>query len=398
MKRLLKKANKMQIVYAQEKYPHELTLSKSIFLAGPTPRDESTKSWRPEAIKYLEDIGYDGTVYIPEARDASYYNDYTEQISWEHACLDACDMIVFWIPRDMTMNSNTNEPKMAALTTNIEFGLYSKSGKIAIGSPEDAPHCTYLQSVCEDEQIPYHSTLKDTLQYAVDVIADGAARTNYECEVPLLIWNNKQFQNWYTAQKSVGNELRGLKVNYVFIMPKARLLFLWICNVKVYIAAEDRIKYNEFVLSRSDMSSVVMYHKNDKSCEIVLVKEFRSPCDNDECFVYEVPGGSAKEDTDPIIVAKDEVKEETGITINVNRLKHIMNRQASATLSAHKIDCYAIELTDDEIEKVKKDIGSVHGIVEDTERTYLEVKSVDEILSNNLLDWNNIGMILSAIR
>ena len=141
-----------------------------------------------------------------------------------------------------------------------------------------------------------------------------------------------------------------------------------------------------------------MYHKNDESCEIVLVKEFRSPCDNDECFVYEVPGGSAKEDTDPIIVAKDEVKEETGITINVNRLKHIMNRQASATLSAHKIDCYAIELTDDEIEKVKKDIGSVHGIVEDTERTYLEVKSVDEILSNNLLDWNNIGMILSAIR
>lgn len=69
MKRLLKKANKMQIVYAQEKYPHELTLSKSIFIAGPTPRDESTKSWRPEAIKYLEDIGYDGTVYIPEARD-----------------------------------------------------------------------------------------------------------------------------------------------------------------------------------------------------------------------------------------------------------------------------------------------------------------------------------------
>jgi hypothetical protein len=264
MNRLIKKANKMEVIYAQEKLPVELkNIKKSIFLAGPTPRDNSVKSWRNEALAELEKIGYDGVVYIPEARDKSYYNDYTEQINWEHACLDACDMIVFWVARDMDINKNTNEPKMAALTTNIEFGLYCKSGKLAIGSPEDAPHCSYLKAVCEEEQIEYHSTLAETLKYAVKTIGDGAVRSAGECTVPLLIWNNEQFQNWYTAQKAVGNELRDLKVNYIFLMPKARILFLWICSVHVYIKAEDRIKSNEFVLSRSDMSSVVMYNKQE---------------------------------------------------------------------------------------------------------------------------------------
>jgi ADP-ribose pyrophosphatase YjhB (NUDIX family) len=400
MNRLIKKANKMEVIYAQEKWPVELkNIKKSIFLAGPTPRDDSVKSWRDEALAELKKIGYDGVVYIPEAGDESYYNDYTEQIDWEHACLDACDVIVFWIPRDMDINKNTNEPKMAALTTNVEFGLYCKSGKLAIGSPKDAPHCTYLQAVCKDEQVEYHSTLKDTLQYAVDMIGDGAVRSAGECTVPLLIWNNEQFQNWYSAQKAVGNELRDLKVNYIFLMPKARILFLWICDVKVYIKAEDRIKDNEFVLSRSDMSSVVMYNKQEDIMDssIVLVKEFRSPCDNKECFVHEIPGGSSNSKKAPGVVAANEVEEETGIKIKADRIKPVASRQASATLSAHRIHCYSVELTDEELKTIKSKENSIHGIVEDTERTYLEVKTLKEIMGNELLDWNNIGMILSCL-
>ena len=38
----------------------------SIFLAGPTPRSNDIKSWREEAIKILEQLEFEGIVYIPE--------------------------------------------------------------------------------------------------------------------------------------------------------------------------------------------------------------------------------------------------------------------------------------------------------------------------------------------
>ncbi|MDD4547330.1 MAG: hypothetical protein PHI05_01120 [Bacilli bacterium] len=50
----------------------------SIFLAGPTPRDEDTISWRIEAIKYLRKRKFDGIVYIPED-ELIRKNDYIDQ-------------------------------------------------------------------------------------------------------------------------------------------------------------------------------------------------------------------------------------------------------------------------------------------------------------------------------
>lgn len=39
---------------------------KSIFLAGPTPREEKVASWRVAAVKKLEELGFDGVVFVPE--------------------------------------------------------------------------------------------------------------------------------------------------------------------------------------------------------------------------------------------------------------------------------------------------------------------------------------------
>ena len=39
---------------------------KSIFLGGPTPREENVASWRTEACKILEEMQFDGVVYVPE--------------------------------------------------------------------------------------------------------------------------------------------------------------------------------------------------------------------------------------------------------------------------------------------------------------------------------------------
>lgn len=51
----------MQVIHALQKLP------KSIFLAGPTPRDKNTPSWRPQALEILRDMGFGGPVYVPES-------------------------------------------------------------------------------------------------------------------------------------------------------------------------------------------------------------------------------------------------------------------------------------------------------------------------------------------
>ena len=53
----------MRINYSDEKI---VDSDKSIFLAGPTPRGENAKSWRVDACKKLEELGFDGVVYVPE--------------------------------------------------------------------------------------------------------------------------------------------------------------------------------------------------------------------------------------------------------------------------------------------------------------------------------------------
>lgn len=62
------------IVYMIVKYYEDKVIEckKSIFLAGPTLRKEIVKSWRPQAIEILEELGFDGVVYVPE------FKQYTE--------------------------------------------------------------------------------------------------------------------------------------------------------------------------------------------------------------------------------------------------------------------------------------------------------------------------------
>jgi hypothetical protein len=55
----------VQVVYAQEEAPNPLV--KSIFLVGPTPRNQDVQSWRPAALRALEICGYNGTVFRARA-------------------------------------------------------------------------------------------------------------------------------------------------------------------------------------------------------------------------------------------------------------------------------------------------------------------------------------------
>ena len=383
----------MQVVYVPHTPPE--TFSKSIFLAGPSPRDPSHYDWRPDALAHLEALGYDGVVFVPLPKEkGDWRHGFDAQVDWEKKYLDMCDVIVFWVPRDMT--------SLPALTTNIEYGMYLESGKVVLGYPESAPSMRYMAMHADMQFIPRFHDLRETLACAVERIGAGASRTGGERDVPLHMWKSKQFQAWITAQKAAGNRLDGARVLFTFYVgPKKQFLFSYALRVNVYIASEDRNKTNEIILSRPDVSAIVAFHRvseNILDTEIVIVREFRSTASLGDCFIREVPGGSSwKPSEDPFTTGAHELSEETGFSVAPSRLKYLGARQVAGTFSTHCAHVLMCEFDAEEISLMRKQEGVAHGVETDSERTYVEIYTVRELLEKQLTDWANLGMILTAL-
>lgn len=150
----------MQVVYAKESLSENF--SRSIFLAGPTPRSKEVKSWRPEAIKFLEEAGYDGVVFSPEPRDGKWHGEYIDQIEWEDRALTVATCILFWIPRDLET--------LPGFTTNDEWGTWKASGKVVFGAPTDARKVEYQRYYAEKLEVPNSNSLKETIQFALEMV------------------------------------------------------------------------------------------------------------------------------------------------------------------------------------------------------------------------------------
>jgi len=391
----------MIVVYTGETPPEKFT--KSIFLAGPTPRNrEEQESWRPDALKILEDKGFDGVIFVPEDRKGEFKLEYDDQVGWEETYLNMADCILFWVPRDLTPDSK-GFPKMAAFTTNVEFGTWAATGKIVFGAPPKAPKNDYLKHYCEKFNVPMSDTLTGTLESAMEMVGDGAEREDGEREVPLYVWNTDSFQSWYKAQTKAGNRLDHARLLYNFRPGDKSFVFMWVLKVDMFVQAEQRNKTNEFVLSRTDISSVLMYHIPNGAdgildYEVVVVNEFRSPAATPNGMIMELPGGSSpKKGEDPKETASHEVQEETGFEIDPKRFKQQGARQLAGTLSSHKSHLFVVELSEEEVEWFKSQKGIAHGKEEDTERTYIEVVPIHELIYENKMDWSNLGMILSAL-
>jgi len=145
----------MKTIYAREQ------VDKSIFLAGPTPREAVTPSWRPQALSILHDLKFDGTVYVPEDRTSNSCHEfeYDAQINWELTALHSSSIIVFWVPRDLT--------NMPAFTTNVEFGHFISTGKCMFGAPKDAPKNDYLRFLARRYGVSVFDDLEELLSRAV---------------------------------------------------------------------------------------------------------------------------------------------------------------------------------------------------------------------------------------
>ena len=361
---------------------------------GPTPRAETGgESWRPAMLAALKEAGYDGVVYVPETEDGKWKHSYEDQIEWEQQYLNQCDRILAWVDRDLK--------RLPGFTTNVEFGEFVSSGKLLYGHPERVPKIRYLNARYQAHGGTVLKKLTEMADAAVGALGEGAERTGGQREVPLEIWRSKQFQAWHDELVHAGNRLDGAKVLWAFrVGPKKSFLFSFALHVKVWVAAEERHKENEYVFSRTDIAAIVPYRMTATGPEVVLIKEYRATGRTKDGFVHELPGGSSfKEHLVPTQVASEELAEETGIKITPKRFRLVSTRQVGATISSHRAYVFAVELTEEEMAQAKKmdQDGTRHGVLEDTEITYVEVRTLDEILTERLVDWSNVGMIMETL-
>lgn len=381
----------IQIVTPNTVHPEQST--KSIFLAGPMSRTGGP-DWRNDAIKILQDSGYDGIVYDPRSNWGSETFNFSTQVGWELKALNRADVILFWVPR-------TEENP--GFTTNVEFGKFVNSGRCVLGFPPDAMKMRYLEELAKDTKVPVFEDLSRCLEEAVILIGAGALRKGGEQDVPLLVWKSAGFQSWLQAQKAVKNRLDSAEVLWAYrVGEEKKFLLAYALQVNVWVGEEGRHKSNEFIFSRPDISCVVAYRKvgNDiLDSEIVLVREFRSPVRNSIGFVMEVPGGSSfKPNMDPCLNAAKELKEETGLEVSdLNRFRRLGSRQLTATLSTHHAHLFSIELTEKEMEFLEGKKGLAQGVLGDTERTYVEIQTLRALWANNEVDYSMLGMIFDAL-
>jgi len=380
----------MDIRYSCSSFP--TSISRSLFLAGPTPRDPNVKSWRPEALALLEKLGYDGTVYVPEYEDGPEGKDFSadDQIKWERLAMQSADIILFWVPRELQ--------DMPAFTTNVEFGLYCSSGRVVYGRPDDAPKMNYLDWTAKEKKIKVHSSLEDACKEAIDR-TPATPRNDGEMWVPSIFWNHSAFKEWYSVQKKAGHELKYAKPLWSFLVGNG-FLFSFAIHVKVFIPEENRIKVNEFIIRRTPVVQAVLYEQGKSFLEtrVVLVREFRSPGNTSkDGFVYELPGGSSTTKNSPEKVIIDEIREETGIEIKPSDLSQMSNRQGMGTFSIHKQELFCAPISDKDIQHLIDTKDQVRGVEADSERTTVVVKTVRDLLNSDLVDFATLGMITEAL-
>ncbi len=156
---------------------------KSIFLAGPTPRSIDVETWRKEAISILNELGFDGIVYVPELEVDNRTFNYENQVWWEREALYNASTIIFWIPRST---------QLPAYTTNVEYGYWiaKNSDKCLYGRPDDSERNKYLDWLYHTEtgRTPINN-LEELLKDAVKLANENKNKMDFDSYELNLITN-----------------------------------------------------------------------------------------------------------------------------------------------------------------------------------------------------------------
>jgi 8-oxo-dGTP pyrophosphatase MutT (NUDIX family) len=201
------------------------------------------------------------------------------------------------------------------------------------------------------------------------------------------------YHNWLQDLNLVGNTLKFAELKWsLAVGPQKNKPLMALAAVGIQVKEENRDKSNEVVFFRPDLQAVLAYEptKDVWKTRIVVVREFRAACR--AAYVWELPAGSSFVETDPLKVAQKELKEETGLVVDASRFCKVGTRQMLATLCSHKAGLFALELTTDEMDKLALD-SQPKGNVSETERTYVHVMQLQEIVAHSGFDWSVMGLI-----
>jgi 8-oxo-dGTP pyrophosphatase MutT (NUDIX family) len=293
---------------------------------------------------------------------------------------------------------------MPAFTTNVEFGSFVKSGKVVFGAPDSAPGNKYLKHLATKFGVPQESTLQSTVDRVLDILDPYALRTGGERFVPLNIWRTPSFQAWYGSLVAAGNVLNYACVKWSSSSVPGEVPFAWVLHVEVFVTSEGRVKSNEVVFARPDISTVLVYERAATltECRVLLVKEFRSPGRTPSGFIQELPGGSSHDPgVKPREVAFEELWEEAGLRLDSPAaLTFEGSRQLMGTFSSHQAHLFSFQVSSSKMDELVESVGSVLGAPGDSERTYVEVSTVGDLLdpvSTSVVDFSTLGMVLSVL-
>ncbi|MEU6349672.1 NUDIX hydrolase [Streptomyces sp. NPDC047072] len=383
----------VQPVYLGEEPPE--AYAASLFLSGFPAADDPT--WPERALaEATRQWCHPGTlvIFLPAARSGSSRFDAPRRLTWEHVQRARADEIIQWV-RDPLAASG--QPFGAWLSADADDGR-----SVLGGLTETEGASQSLRLLAEELCIPIAGTLPQSILLALDRIGPGAPRSAGQRDVPLLLWRTPSFRAWLDAQEDAGNRLLGGRISWILrVGPNRSHVFLWAYAARVWVGAESRVKDNEVVLGRPDLTSVVAYRPAPRwdDTEIVVIREFRSAARTPDGLIREVPGGSSFRPGDPRAVAAAEFTEETGLRLLPARLQLVGSRQAVGTLSAHTQTVYAVELSAYELEQLRSDTTS-HGNTDETEHTYVEVARLGDLLrpdNPRPVDWATLGAILQAV-
>lgn len=384
----------MRLIFSDEKLPSSVT--KSIFLEGPSPRKAHIEDWRPDAIDVLKKLNYDGDVYIPRWRSQFFKTseekqfDYDNQIQWEKDARARSDIIAVWLARSIS-------GEMPGMVTNFELGEDYKRGNVVYGRPIGADNIKYMDLCVKEEFMHVFTSMETFFEDILKKLGDGYPREYGETTVPLVFWKTPSFQDWYSNLKTSGNTLINFNLTSTIKDTKGNI-FGFSFKPDVWVNSESRNKNMETVVMRPDVSIVIPYFKDGGVLNFVCTNEFRSAVNNANGYVTEFPGGSSMDTANPEDVAIEELKEECGlINADKSRLTYIGTRQLASTMLSHKANVFTYELDENEQLTIK---AYAHGSAtlgnhQDGEYIRLTLHTLTELKENNL-DFSMLGMLYLA--
>jgi len=126
------------------------------------------------------------------------------------------------------------------------------------------------------------------------------------------------------------------------------------CENSAFVKLE-RMHYEQDGLAKSwdiaqvhDSVAILIYHKEKES--FVLVKQFRPPVylKNSDGFSYELCAGIVDKEMSLVQIAQEEIEEETGYAVDIERIKKITSFYTAVGFAGAKQELYYVEVNNDD--------------------------------------------------